>query len=469
MKLKDIKSIHFTGIKGVAMTALALCAQDLGIKVTGTDTEELFVTDEVLAKRKIKWEIGFKVRDWERKPDLLITTGAHGGVLNPEVVSAKAVGIPVMTQGEALTFFGEGKDLIVSCGVGGKTTTASMVASLLDFAGLNPSYAIGVGEIFPLGYPGKYDDKGKYFICEGDEFAISPDVDNRPKFSLLSPKILIATNIEHDHPDIYPTIEDTKKAFKELFEKVPKDGLLVASADNKIILELIGQVNVPCQTYGFSKSADYQITNVEVEGQKTLVEILDKKGDTYKLILKVPGEYNIKNALATFVVGKFLGIPDQEIVNGIEKFSGTKRRFENIGLTKSGVMLIDDYAHHPEEIKAVLLTAKKYFPNQRIIAIFQPHTYSRTKVLFKEFAKSFINADLIALMDIYSSAREIPDKEVTSEKLAKEAMKYHKDVYYSGNHEETIKWFSKYSQKGDIVLTLGAGDIFYLHNQMLKI
>ena len=214
MQLSKVKSIHFTGMKGVAMCALALCANDLGISITGSDTDELFVTDELLKERGIKWEVGFKEKEWKQRPDLLIATGSHGGLDNPEVISARKVKIPVITQGEAISFFSSSKKLISTCGVGGKTTTASMIAHILSQASFNPSYAIGVGKIFPLGFPGKFSKKGDYFVCEADEYALSPGQNNKPKFSVLNPYITVVTNIEHDHPDIYPTIKETKKAFK---------------------------------------------------------------------------------------------------------------------------------------------------------------------------------------------------------------------------------------------------------------
>ena len=467
-KLGQIKKIHFTGIKGVAMTALALCAQDLNLKVTGSDTKELFVTDDVLAERGISWSKGFRrLKLWKEKLDLLVTTGAHGGMANPEVISAQKRGIPTMMQGEALNLFSDNKKLIVTCGVGGKTTTASMIAALLDFVDLKPSYAIGVGKIFPQGFAGKFDPKGQYFICEGDEFAVSPGFNNCPKFSVLSPKVVVVTNIEHDHPDIYPTINETKNAFKEFFRKIPQDGLLIASFDSKVVRQVIEDLDVPVQTYGFADDSDWVIRRSKIESQKNYVEFSDKKGNSFQLSLNVPGKYNARNAIATFILGNFLGLSSRQIISGLEKYQGCQRRFEKVGLSYSGILIYDDYAHHPAEIKSVLLAAKEWFPGKRIVAIFQPHTFSRTKALFKEFAKSFKEADLVGLMDIYSSAREKPDEKVNSKKLAEEVSKYQKEVYHTGDHQQTLNWVKKFCQKDDVVFTLGAGDIFYLHKKML--
>lgn len=468
MELNNLKHIHFRGIKGVAMTSLALCAQDLGIKITGSDTKEIFVTDEILTRRGIKWIEGFSPDNITEGIDLVITTGAHGGLSNPEVISAKEKGIPVMTHAEALAFFAKGKETIAVCGVGGKTTVSSMIASLFSFADKHPSFAIGVGNIFPLNTPGKYDKEGNTFICEADEFAASPGIDNRPRFSFLNPKVLIVTNIEHDHPDIYPTLEDTKKAFRELFDKITSSGLLVSSTDNQNVSEVISKIKRPVTTYGFEGEPDWKISFNKISDESQEFDLKGKNGGKYHLTIKVPGQYNIQNATAAFIVGKFYGIPDKQLIEGIADFTGTKRRFEKVGETKNKALIYDDYAHHPEEIKAVLSAAKEWFPGKRIIAVFQPHTYSRTKALFNDFAQAFGNADEVVLMDIYSSAREEKDPEVSSELLAKETKRYHNHVYYTKGHRETLEWLKSNIKNGDVVFTLGAGDIFYLHKGMLK-
>lgn len=467
MNIKKAKHIHFTGIKGVGMTSLALCAQDLGIKVTGSDVEEEFVTDEILKKRGIEWAIGFDARNLNEKPDLVVITGAHGGLENSEIKVALKRKIPVLTHAEALAEFAKEKELITVCGVGGKTTTAGMLATLLDTAFLNPSYAIGVGNIFPLGFPGKFDTKGKHFICESDEYAVSPGIDNRPRFNFLSPKIIIVTNIEHDHPDIYPTIADTKRAFSDYFAKVPKDGRLIANIDNEFVKELVKDAKVPVITYGFDKNADFQIKNLEFrEGQTVFgLKIKKDKTEVAEIILNVPGEFNARNATGALVVGRFLGLNDDLIKRGLHRFLGSRRRFEKVRQI-GGTSYYDDYAHHPAEIAATLAAAKAWFPKRRIVALFQPHTFSRTKALFQGFAKSFKTADVVALMDIYASAREKPDGETTSEMLAKATKKHAKSVFYTGNHKNTLKWTESHIKRGDVVITMGAGDIFYLYKEL---
>lgn len=465
--LKKLKHIHFTGIKGVGMTSLALCAQDLGIKISGSDTSELFVTDEILAKRHIKWNVGFEEK-FIQKPDLVITTGAHGGLNNSEVIYAQSKKIPVMTHAQALGKFSMGKDTIAVCGVGGKTTTSSMISVLLDSAKQHPSFAVGVGNIYPINVPGRYDKQGKNFICEADEFAVSVGINNKPRFSFLNPKVLVVTNIEHDHPDVYPTFADTQKVFLEFFDRIPKDGVLIAGIDNENVRSLIKQTAAKVLTYGFSDDADWWIDDVLIGAGRTSFTLNNKKnGQIKNITLHVPGLFNVQNAAAALVVGKFLSLKDTVLKTGIENYQGCRRRFEKMGEV-NGATFYDDYAHHPEEIKATLKAAREWFPKRRIIAIFQPHTYSRTKALFEEFTKAFSDADMVGFMDIYASARETDNLGMSSELLAKETSKVRDNVLYLGVHKEAINWIKKNVKKGDIVLTIGAGDIFHLYTNLFK-
>ena len=428
------------------MTALALCAQDLGIKVTGSDVDKVFVTDETLKKRGIEWIEGFKKENLDPRPDLVITTGAHGGLKNPEVISAREIGIPILTQGEAVASFSKGKEVIAVCGVGGKTTTTAMVSTIFDVAGLNPSFFIGVANVPSLGVPGRFDKRGKHFVAEADEYAISPGIDNRAKFLLLNPKVIVVTNIEHDHPDIYPALGDTKETFTEFFNKLPKDGVLVAGVDNENVRDVVKGLNCKVLSYGFSKGANV---------------IPDEN-----LHLNVPGRFNLANATAATIVARYYGISCEKIKEGLNKFIGTSRRFERIG-ELNGAVIYDDYAHTPNEIKNTLAAALEFFPGKRIVCVFQPHTYSRTKALFAGFSKSFKDADLVAVMDIYASAREDDSLGVSGKMLADEIGKYQKDAQFTGGYDKTTEWIIKNVKEGDIVLIMGAGDIFKIR-EMVK-
>lgn len=464
--LKGVKRIHFTGLKGVGMTALACCARDLKIKVGGSDVAEVFVTDKVLKQQKIPWKIGFSADHLRPRPDLVITTGAHGGLSNPEVLAAGEQKIPVLTQGQALGKLMEGKEGIAVCGVGGKSTIAAMMATVLSFGRRYPSYAVGVATINPLGPGGKYD-KGREFVAEADEYANSPGVDNRPKFSFQKPKMIVATNIEYDHPDIYRDFNQTKKIFADFLADLPKDGLLVACADNQNTWETVRGLGPNLQTYGFSSRADWQISKSFFGQGQTIFSLAYQGVIIDEIRIKVPGRFNILNATAVFAVATWLGLDAKTIKMGLLHFGGTRRRFEFIGEVNQ-IKLYDDYGHHPHEIKEVLLAAKKWFPQNRLLVIFQPHTYSRTKALFHDFAQAFNLADWVAVADIYSSARETETLGINSALLVQEIQKYHPKAVYQPNETQVVDFVARQTLPGDIVLTLGAGSIFQWHQSILK-
>lgn len=464
--LKKIKSIHFVGIKGVGMTALACCSQDLDIQVGGSDMEEVFVTDDILKKRNIKWKIGFDKKNLKKRPDLVITTGAHGGLNNIEVLEANRLKVPVLTHAEALGKFMEGKDGISVCGVGGKTTTSSIIATILDQAGKKPSWAIGVAEINPLGPGGRYNG-GSEFVAEADEYANSPGLDNRPRFSFQKPKIIVVTNVEYDHPDVYKDISQTKDVFRKFFETLPRNGLLVACADNPNTRETIKSFSGNVQTYGFSPKADWGIEKTYFGSGQTIFNLFHKGVLIEDIKIQVPGKYNVLNSAAAFAAGTFLGLDAKIIRRGLEKFAGARRRFEYIGEVRR-IKLYDDYAYHPSEIKEVLTAAKKWFPQNRIIVIFQPHTFSRTKAFFHEFGKAFLGADMVVVSDIYASSREKDDLGVNSKLLVQEIGKSHRQAFFKPGQDAVIDFLKKQTQSGDIIITLGAGSIFQWHKNILK-
>lgn len=484
MNIKELSHIHFTGIKGVGMTALALCAQDAGIRVTGSDVGEEFVTDITLKKRNIAPMVGFSKDNLQEKPDLVVTTGAHGGLNNPEVLAAKELGIPVMTLAEALPKFTEGKKVIAVCGVGGKTSTSSMIATILDQLGLKPSFAIGVADIPSLGTPGRYDKEGEYFVVEADEYAISPGIDNRPRFSLLSPYAIVVTNIVHDHPDIYPTFEDTKKVYVEFIKKLTNQDLesrtiLISNSDNEtaheLYVEYLPNPKVISRSYSLKGNGLWNAEDISYAKGKTIFHFNsfddDDKKTLVKVTLSVPGDYNIYNALAAITVCSYVtGKPLEDIVSAIEKYTGCKRRFEKVG-ENGGIIYYDDYAHHPDEVKAAIKATREWFKENRVVVLFQPHTFSRTKALMKEFSESFNEADVVCISDIFASAREPFDDTINSEMLVNEIKKNHskpEDVMYTGDLAKTAEWLKENLKEGDVFITLGAGDVYKVHNKIIQ-
>lgn len=471
MNINKIRHIHFTGIKGVGLTSLALCAQDLGISISGSDVDEVFVTDEILKTRHLNYKTGFSPKNIpsalydQPSSSLLIYTAAHNGPNNPEVKAAKNKGIKTLSHAEAVGLFMQGKIGISVCGVGGKTTIASMVAAILEKANLKPSFAIGVGNINSLGVPGKYNQHGKYFVTEADEYFAAPGVDDTPKFLYQHPEIIAVTNIEYDHPDVYESFTDTKKAYSKFFSNLPKEGIIVAFADNQNTLKLTKRSGKTLVTYGSHPRADFLLKSSIITENKQLV-ILMHKGVQQEYVLSIPGKFNAFNAMAAIAIATHLGIDHRTCSTALKKFTGSMRRFQVLGST-NGVTIVDDYAHHPGEIKVTLKAAKDWFPGQRIVAIFQPHTYSRTKALFSQFSQSFVDADEVILLPIYSSAREAIDPDISGKKLAEAVKKVHPSASYQENSADLLKYLKENSTQNDVIMTMGAGDISLLGKKLL--
>ncbi|TSC53994.1 MAG: UDP-N-acetylmuramate--L-alanine ligase [Microgenomates group bacterium LiPW_16] len=464
--MKKFRHVHFVGIKGVAMTALAIVAKEQGSYVTGSDIEEEFPTSAVLSKFKITPLPGFKKENIVGKPDLVVVTGAHGGMSNPEAQAAKSAGLKVLMHGQALGEFMKGKKGIAVAGSHGKTTCAAMVAHILINAGLDPSFAVGCGEIKSLTAPG-HAGRGNYFVVEADEYVTDPGQDPTPRFFHLSPLVAVITNIEYDHPDAYSNLEQLKQAFLTFAKKIPSDGLLVAGIDNENVRAILSSLKSPILTFGFSPRADFQISRVSFGRGRTWFRIKHKKIDLGQFSLSIPGRHNATNAVAASIVSSFLGISWEKIRQNLATFLGTKRRFEEVG-EREGIKFFDDYAHHPTEIKATLEAARAWFPRRKIVCIFQPHTFSRTKALMGEFSKCFTQASQVIITDIYPSAREKPEEEINSKILVNEIQKYHKNAIYIGKMEEAANFVGNQANPGTVILTMGAGDIYKIHKYFLS-
>ncbi|MDP2637869.1 MAG: UDP-N-acetylmuramate--L-alanine ligase [Candidatus Levybacteria bacterium] len=451
----NIKSIHFVGIKGVGMTPLAIIAKEAGIKVSGSDIALEFITDRSLKKAGISPLVDFSA-DHVRNVDLVITTGAHGGFNNVEVMEAKRKNIKVITQGEAVGIFMDGKIFgrkfigISITGTHGKTTTSAMVATVLKSSGKDPSFLIGTADAESLGAPGHYGS-GNYFVAEADEYMTEPNFDKTIKHMWQHPKIAVLTNIEHDHPDVYDSIDSTRREFLKFANQLPKDGVLIVCGDDPQIKLLLLEYKGESITYGFSKQNDYVVGDILKDVQ-----------------LSVFGDHNRLNAAASFVVGLEIGLSKEEIKSGLVKFNGSKRRSEFIGTLESGALVFDDYAHHPTEIKKTLKAFRDKFPDHRIICIFQPHTYSRTKSLFEQFSDSFNFADTVVLTNIYSSLREKPDLTVSMSTLTDKIKQKVKTALFLPKLDDVIEYINASSFKNDtVIITMGAGDVYKI-SQNLK-
>lgn len=471
--MKEIKAIHFTGIKGVGMTPLAIIAKQAGFNVSGSDVEDEFITDSALRKAGIMPYLGFSASHIQSQ-DIVITTGAHGGFNNPEVLEALDKKIKVWSQGEAVGEFMKGNVFkkkfkgISVAGSHGKTTTSAMIATVFSESGLDPSFAVGTSEIEPLGLPGHYG-QGNYFIAEADEYSTDPVFDKTPKLFWQHPKIAVFTNIDFDHPDIYDSVESIRLVFLEFARRLEKDSVLIVFGDDPNIKTLVQEYKGLTVSYGYSETNDFVLKKEVLSLGHVSFRVESRGISLGNFSLKSKGIHNSLNALASIAVGMQAGIGVEKIRQSLAAFAGSKRRFEYVGHLETGEEIYDDYAHHPAEIKKTLLSFRKLFPKKKIICVFQPHTYSRTKTMFNEFTRSFDNADDVIILPIYASLRELYDPAISSQKLAREISNFHQNILFLNHFSDVVEYIEKkqYGKNG-VIITMGAGDVYKI-NQKLKI
>lgn len=460
INLNTIRNIHMVGIKGVGMTALAKILIARGFTVTGSDVPEKFFTDKVLT------EMGIGVEELFRAENLghaeLVVHSAAYSESNPEIAAALNRAIPVLTYPEMLGKLMQGKYGIAVTGTHGKTTTTALVGLVLAAGKLDPTVVVG-SEVAEFGGNARVG-ASEYFVLEACEY--------RAHFLNYFPKVIILTNIEMDHPDYYSSISDVKRAFKHFISQLPEDGLLIACTDSQPVRELIDKVPCKVITYGFSvRSGEnhYQLVSArsrQDEGSEFLVRV-PNSNQLQRFNLSVNGRHNVLNATAALALADYLGLDRHYAKEVFETFKGAKRRFEIKG-ERNGVTVIDDYAHHPTEIAATLAGARERYPEKRLVAVFQPHTFSRTLNLFTEFAQAFTGADMVIITDIFSSAREQDGGEVSSGLLTEEIKKYHPKVYYRPTLEQVYDYLVPQLRSGDVLLTMGAGDVYKIGDNYLN-
>lgn len=453
------------------MTSLAVILKEAGIYISGSDTSEQFITDVALNNAGVTIFNGFSP-EHVNDAEIVIYTGAHGGLDNIEVRSAIERGIRTISYAQAVgelmngTLLGRKLKGISVAGTHGKTTTTAMTATILSRNDLDPSYLIGTSEIPSLGKSGHFG-RGEYFVVEADEYAAEPNSDKRPKFHWHKPAIAIITNIEHDHPDIYPTLESFISAFDEFIQSLPAEGVLIVNGDDLNIQKIVTHVKIKTITFGFNQANDVVLSEVKSTIKYTSFRIKVFGTDLGEVKLNVAGEHNCLNATAAIIASLEVGLSTEQIKKGISYFIGSKRRLEYVGESGKGAIFYDDYAHHPTEIKKTLRAMREMYPSRKIVCIFQPHTYSRTKALFSEFTSSFSDSDSVILMDIFPSAREKPDFSLSSGMLADKIKKLHSDVHFLPTLDDVVKYFDENPPSGgDIILTMGAGDVYKISEKL---
>lgn len=448
-----VRSIHFIGIGGVGMSGIAEVLLELGFRVSGSDLKESEVTRELEA-RGARIAFGHAARHI-KEADVVVYSSAVKQD-NPEIVAAKDQGIPVIRRAEMLGELMRLKSGIAIAGSHGKTTATSLVATVLRDAGLDPTVIIG-GRLNALG-SNAASGKGELLVAEADE--------SDGSFLRLHPSISVLTNIDPEHLDHYGSLEAVKEAFITFANQVPFYGLVVACVDHPNIQDILPRIDRRVMTYGFAAHADYRARDLRPEGLSVSFELSVRGDSRGRVKVRMPGDHNVLNALAAIAVADELGVSHEVIAESLAEFEGVQRRFTVVGEV-GGVTIVDDYAHHPTEIEVTLAAAQAAFKG-RIVVAFQPHRYTRTRDCFDDLVRAFNRADLVLITDVFAAGEE-PIEGFDAERLVESMRAHgHRDVTYIPSRLELADALRERVREGDLVLTLGAGDITRTGRELME-
>ena len=453
MFLGKTKRIHFIGIGGSGMSGIAEVLINQGYEVSGSDKVRTSITDHL---EQLGARIHFEHAPGNIENVQLVITSSAIKSDNMEVVAARQRMIPVIPRAEMLAELMRMKYGIAIAGTHGKTTTTSLVATVLAGGELDPTVIIG-GRLKNIGGHAKMG-QSEFLVAEADE--------SDGSFLRLSPTITVVTTLDEEHMDFYHTLDNIKKTFLEFINKVPFYGSAILCLDDPNIQSLIPSVKKRHITYGLTTQADYTARNIVIEDLNTYFTVYHHGRELGQILSGALGQHNVLNTLAAVAVGMELNLDFDTVAASLKDFGGVQRRFEVVEKSDE-LILVDDYGHHPAEIRATLKTAKEAWPDRRLIVVFQPHRYSRTQSLMKEFWSAFNDADHLLVTDIYS-AGELPIEGVDAHQIAEGVREFgHKEVEYIGNNQVSDR-ISRLVKPGDAVMTLGAGDVWKLGRNLLS-
>ncbi|MBM4338621.1 MAG: UDP-N-acetylmuramate--L-alanine ligase [Deltaproteobacteria bacterium] len=448
-----IRNIHFVGIGGIGMSGIAEVLLNLGYQISGSDVKESEVTRR-LQTLGCEIHYGHK-RENVKEADVVVVSSAIRPS-NPEIKVAEERLIPIIPRAEMLAELMRMKVGIAIAGTHGKTTTTSLIATILGAAGLDPTVVIG-GRLNSIGSNAKLG-QGEFLVAEADE--------SDGSFLKLMPTIAVVTNIDPEHLDYYKGIDEIKEAFLNFLNKIPFFGLAVLCLDHPNVQSLLPKLKKRFTTYGLTTQADFHAEEIEFDGPSTAFDVLYHKKKIGRLRIRMPGLHSVYNSLAAVATAFELEIPFKTVQEALKDFGGIQRRFQIKG-EKKGVLIVDDYGHHPVEIIATLKAAKAGW-KRRVIAVFQPHRYTRTQTLFQEFLAAFYEADILILTDIYAAGEDRIEG-VEAKALFEGIREYgHKEVTYLPDKKEIVDHLLGIVVPGDMVITLGAGDIWQVSEELVK-
>ena len=454
--LGRIHRIHMVGIGGIGMSSIASVLLDRGFSVTGSDLCKSEITDglESQGARVYEGHTANQVAD----ADVVVYSSAVDPTKNPETRAAEARRIPLIPRSEMLGELMRMKFGIGIAGTHGKTTSTSMVGLVVTEGGFDPTIIVG-GRVTVFG-SNAVSGEGDIIIIEADEYDRA--------FLRLTPALAVVTSIEADHLDIYKDLDDIKAAFLEFANSAPFFGAAIVCLDDPVVQDIVGGIKRRLITYGTARQAMVRADGVQQTGSVTRFRVVALGRSMGTIELKAPGIYHVRNALAAVAVGLELDIAFDKIKAGLSRYTGVQRRFQVVG-EEAGILVIDDYAHHPTELLATLQAASDGYPGRRIVAVFQPHLYSRTEDFKEQFARSFFNADVLVITDIYG-ARETPREGVNGKMIADLAMRRgHRNVHYVAQKDHLPEELQHLCTDGDVVVFLGAGDIWRITRKFLAV
>ena len=453
-KLANLHNIHFIGIGGAGMSALAYVLIKRGYDVSGSDLNAGHMSAH-LAEEGAMVYMGHDACQVDDADAVVVSTAIHAN--NPELVAAKAKGLPVLHRSDVLAALLNNAKGVAVAGAHGKTTTSAMISCIAAESGIDPTIVIG-GEVTSLGGNAR-NGAGPYVVAEADE--------SDGSFLKFYPHLAVVTNIEDDHLDHYGTEENIYKAFKQFLGNITEGGKAILCADNAKVRRLAQETDKTVLTYGIEgEDADFVAKNITYGVNGTTYDLYCHNELLTQVHLIVPGRHNVLNSMGAFVAAREMGIAMEKILASLAKFGGAKRRFETKGKIE-GVWIVDDYAHHPTEIGVTLKAARQTQP-KRLLCVFQPHRYTRTQLLFDEFCASFVGCDELIIVDIYA-AGEDPIEGVSSAKLAEgiHAATGQK-VQYIPRLAKAEEYLQAQAQAGDLIMTIGAGDVFKIGEELVR-
>ena len=434
LNLENVKSIYFIGIGGVGMSAAAGIAAQSGYEVRGSDSTAIYdPAKSVLDNNDISYSTGYSVENIKNDPADVYIASAGEGLTNPEVAYLSEQNIPLYSLSELLGAIAQDKLRVVVAGTHGKSTTAGLLGLTLKHI---DDSSFMTGAILQHEETNFHVGDGHYFVFEGDEYKSLHD-DPTPKFHQYKADILLLTNLEFDHPDIFSSLEEMQDEFRQLIANLPDDGLVVYNADNISLAQLMHETNIGQVSFGMQNSADFVATDIVSSEAGTAFNVLWKKAhpnssseaeplkESYEINLF--GEINVYNALGVIALLRTLGFTQENVQEGLSSYFGVKRRFELIG-QKNGVTIYDDYAHHPTAIKETLKAARLKYPENRIWAVFEPHTFSRTEATLTDLAVAFGSADQVLIAEIYPAREKKTEHSIAGEDLVKAIANHHQNV-----------------------------------------